>query len=118
MLVTARHWTAQYEWYAHRRMATEAGVAPAIIDAIAEGREPEFADDRESLVYRFARTLVKELTVGQELFDEALAALGEVTLVDLVGVLGYYAFVSITLNVFDVDIPDGGVPELKPLAPR
>ena len=44
ILVVARHWTAQYEWFAHHRIALEEGLAPAICDAIADGRRPNFED--------------------------------------------------------------------------
>ena len=34
ILVTARLWSAQFEWWAHARLAREAGLDPAIIAAI------------------------------------------------------------------------------------
>ena len=39
IIITARHWTAQFEWSAHRRGALQAGLSPAVADAIAEGHE-------------------------------------------------------------------------------
>src|ERR1700756_225582 len=36
ILMTARYWTAQFEWTAHVRLALQAGLSQDIIDAIAE----------------------------------------------------------------------------------
>src|SRR5690242_3821031 len=51
ILMTARYWTAQFEWVAHVRLGLQAGLPQDAIDAIAERRAPSFADPDDQLVY-------------------------------------------------------------------
>jgi 4-carboxymuconolactone decarboxylase len=44
----------------------------------------------------------------------AVRELGEAGVVELVGVLGYYTLVSMTLNAFEIGLPEGEAPELEP----
>lgn len=114
ILVTARAWSAQYEWYAHKKMALEAGLDAAIIDAINHRRVPDFDDAKAQLVYEFSESLHENRVVPQPLYDKALTILGERGVVELVGLLGYYTLVSMTLNTFEVELPDGEVSDLVP----
>jgi 4-carboxymuconolactone decarboxylase len=107
ILVTARTWSAQFEWYAHKKMALEAGLEPAIVDAINHRRTPVFDDAKARLVYDFATVLNRDRKVPEALYREAVATLGETGVVELVGLLGYYTLVSMTLNAFDVGLPEG-----------
>ena len=113
ILVTARYWTAHYEWYAHKRLALKAGLDPAVIDAIADRRAPALGDAKAQAVYDFSTTLHTTRTVPASLYASAVAALGEQGVVDLVGLLGYYTLVSMTLNAFDIGLPEGEQPELS-----
>jgi 4-carboxymuconolactone decarboxylase len=110
ILVSARHWTAQFEWWAHVRLAREAGIADAVIEAIRTRQTPELADPESRIVYRFAAAMLENGRADDTLFAEAKATLGERGLVDLVGIVGYYALVSLTLNAFEVPVPDGTLP--------
>ncbi len=112
ILVTARFWTAQYEWYAHRREALKAGVDPAVIAAIAARRVPDLPDPRARVVYDYATALHTGHRVPQALHDEAVRLLGEAGVVELVGLLGYYTLISMTLNAFAIGLPEGEQPEL------
>lgn len=114
ILVTARHWTSHYEWFVHKSEALKAGLDPAVIDAIAKRRRPAFTDPRATAVYDYAIALIETHAVPQPVHDEAVAALGEAGTVELVGVLGYYALVSMTLNAFEIGLPEGELPELGP----
>ncbi|HUZ71775.1 MAG TPA: carboxymuconolactone decarboxylase family protein [Stellaceae bacterium] len=111
ILVTARHWTAQYEWYAHRRMGEQAGLDPAIADAIAAGRRPERLSPDETIVYDFASELLQTAEVSDKNYDAVRARFGERGVVELVCTLGYYSTVSMILNVHRHPVP----PEAKPL---
>ena len=113
ILVVARMWTSHFEWAAHKAEALKAGLDPAVIDAIAARAEPSFGDDGEALVYRFARTVLTEHRVGDDDYRTIVAALGETAVVELVGTLGYYGLVSMTNNVFAIDLPPGTAPELQ-----
>ena len=116
ILITARAWDAQYEWYAHHRMAMEAGLDPAVAAAIAEGHRPPVLRADEAVVYEFCTELRANRNVSDATLAAALELLGEQGVVDLIAVSGYYDVVSMTLNVAEVPLPDGVSPPLKPLA--
>lgn len=105
ILVTARHWSSEYEWQAHKKIGLEAGLSTELVDAIRTEAEPLFSHNDESVVYRVATTLLSEKQINQDLYDEAYRILGRDGLIDLVGVLGYYGLISMTINVFDIDAP-------------
>ncbi len=115
ILITARYWGAQYEWFAHHRLAMQAGLNPSIAQDVAEGRVPAGMKEDEAIVYRFTRELHLKHFVSDETFKLARDKLGEQGVVDLIGVNGYYVLVSMTLNVDRTPIPGGGPALLKPL---
>jgi 4-carboxymuconolactone decarboxylase len=114
ILVTARFWTAHYEWYAHKREALKAGIAPSIIDAIATRATPVFDDTRAAAVHAYASALLASGRVGDALHAKAAREIGTTGVVELVGIIGYYSLVAMTLNAFEIDLPEGVTPELKP----
>ena len=113
ILVTARYWTAQFEWYAHEPMARDGGLAQPIIDAIRERLPPPGMKDDERAVYDFCMEAYALHRVTDATYARAVDVLGEQAVVELVGVIGYYCLVSLTLNVFQVGLPDGEKPALK-----
>ena len=115
IIVTARHWTSQYEWYAHHRAALAAGVSPAIADAIAQGKRPTGMQADEDAVYTFCSELLNTKQVSDATFAAAKNAVGEKGVVDLIGVMGWYQVVSMLLNTDRYPLPDGAQPGLKPL---
>ena len=110
ILTTAVIWRAEFEWYAHKPIALEAGVAPEVVAALLEGREPRFQHEDEAVVHAFARTLHLERRIPDGLYERAMRVLGQDAVVDLTGLLGYYTLISMTLNVFEVALPDGATP--------
>lgn len=114
ILCTARYWTAQYEWYAHRELALTAGLDSAIIDAIAAGQRPAKLSREEQIVYNFASELLSTKQVGDASFAAAKDAFGQNGVVDLIGTMGYYSLVAMALNVNRTSLPPGAVP-LAPL---
>jgi 4-carboxymuconolactone decarboxylase len=115
IIITARHWTSQFEWLAHRRGALQAGLSPDIADAIAEGRRPATMAPDEAAVYNFATELLEKKQVSDATFAAAKGLLGERGVVDLINVMGWYGTVSMLLNVDRYPLPDGVQAELKPL---
>ena len=115
IITTARHWTSQYEWYAHRRAAQNAGLSQSIIDAVAAGTRPASMAADEQAVYDFVSELLATKQVSDATFKAAKDRFGERGVVDLIGVSGYYQLVSMLLNVDRYPLPDGVQPELKPL---
>ena len=115
IIMTARHWTAHYEWYAHKNAALSAGLDPAIVAAIAAGRRPESMQADEQAVYDFCAELLSDHRVSDATLDAAIDALGERGVVDVIGTVGYYGLVSLVLNVDEYPLPEGVEPELEPL---
>jgi len=116
ILITAREWTSQYEWYAHYPLALKAGLDAKLADELALGQRPSAMTDDEAAVYDFCVQLHRTRNVDDAAFDRALALFGEQGVVDLIGVSGYYTAVSMTLNVAHVMPPDGVPLPLKPLS--
>jgi 4-carboxymuconolactone decarboxylase len=112
ILVTARHFTAHYEWWAHKRLALKGGLDPKIIDDIRDRRTPEFDDPKARMIYDVAKSLHEGHRLSQALYDEAVEMLGERGVVEIIGLCGYYTMVSMTLNTFEFGLPDGEVSEL------
>ena len=115
ILVTARYWTAQYEWTAHRKLAMQAGISPAAADAIAAGKKPASLEPDQEVVYNFSTELLHTKQVSDGTYKAALDKLGERGVVDLTALVGYYQFVSMMLNLDRYPLPDGAKPELPQL---
>jgi 4-carboxymuconolactone decarboxylase len=107
IVVVAARWKAEFEWWAHARMAREHGVADGIVDAISRGETPAFAADDERRVYEFARQLMADGRVDDPTYAGAVELLGNQGVVELVSLCGYYTLVSFTLNAFAVPLPPG-----------
>lgn len=114
IIMTGAHWRSEYEWYAHERLALEAGLETAIVAAIAAGRRPPNMQADEAVLYDFCNELLKEGRVSDEAFAAAIEAFGERGVVDLTGTLGYYSLVSLVLNVDEHPLPDGAAPQFEP----
>jgi 4-carboxymuconolactone decarboxylase len=115
ILITARHWTVQFEWQAHHKAALAAGLSPAIIDALAAGKRPAPMQPDEEAVYNFCTEVLSTKQASDAAFQAAVEKFGERGVVDMLGVVGYYQFVSMLLNVDRYPLPEGAQPELKPL---
>ena len=107
ILIVAAKWKAQYEWWAHERIARREGLDEEVINSVKAETPPDYSNPTEAVVYNFARELLDEHRVSDSLYDEAVELLGETGVVELVVLLGYYTLVSMTLNVFEVPVPAG-----------
>ena len=112
IILTGAHWRAQFEFWAHARAAARAGVSDAVIEAVRTGAAPPVEGDA-STVHAFVTELLRTQRVSDATYARALQAFGEQGVVDLVGTVGYYSLVSMTLNVFEVALPDGETPPFK-----
>jgi 4-carboxymuconolactone decarboxylase len=110
IITVGARWKAEFEWWAHARMARRHGVPDAVVDAIARGDEPPFTADDERMIYAVASQLVKTGGVGKDAYDAARELLGDAGMVELVSLCGYYTLVSFVLNAFDVPLPPGVEP--------
>src|SRR6187455_2522522 len=100
ILCTARLWRAQYEWFAHEPMALKAGVSQQSVSDLKAGRVPKKAKKDERAIYDFVQELYKARRVTDKTYKRVHAFLGDAATVELVGILGYYSLISMTLNVF------------------
>ena len=110
IIVVGAAWKAGYEFAAHGPMAIRAGVSREVVEALARGEAPSFDRDDERIVYEFATELVENRRVGGERYAAAIELLGESGTVELVGTLGYYTLVCMTLNAFEVPLGEGMEP--------
>ena len=115
ILITARLWSQNFEWHAHRAIAEKAGLEVSVIEAIAEARRPaEMAAD-EAVIWDFLDELSRTRSVSEPTYQRALQAFGERGIIDLCGIHGYYSLLAIVLNVSQAPLPDGAKPGLMPL---
>jgi 4-carboxymuconolactone decarboxylase len=112
ILVAARFCTPQYAWFIHEPHARKLGIASAVIDAIRERRTPDFSREDERAVYDMTLELNTTHSLSEANFRRGMTLFGERAMVELVSAIGFYAMVAMTLNAFDVQVPDGK----KPLA--
>lgn len=107
ILMTARWWSSQFEWYAHQPLALEAGLSPDVVDALHAGTRPAAMQADEAIVYDFSTELRDRRRVSDTTFAAAVSAFGERGVMDLIAVMGYYDIVSMALNVDGYPLPDG-----------
>lgn len=112
IIVTARRWNSQIEWYIHADAARKAGLSQAVIDALKAAEEPPFDDEAEFIVYEFARQLQQHGTVEPAVYARAVELWNAAGVVELTAVVGYYTMVSMTLNVHEIPMPDDQPPPL------
>jgi len=106
IIVTGRHWRSNVEWVAHERMARDEGISDEVIQAVFEQRLPENAPEDETLTIEVCRALHESHDLPRQLYDRAIAMWGEQGLMDIIQTIGFYTFVSMTLNSFNIPTAD------------
>lgn len=114
ILITARHWTQQYEWSLHYPIAIVSGVDPAVADAIADGRRPQGMPEDQEILYDFCTELIQDKSVSDATYARALSTFGEKGVIDAVSITGYYTLLAMVLNTARTP-PDPGTSTLAPL---
>ena len=109
-LVVGSHWRAQFEWWAHERLAKQAGVSEAVIAAIKHGERPDFSNADEAGAYDAASELYRTQRLTEASYAKAVQRFGEAGVFELIALVGYYSLVSLLLNGFDVPLPAGETP--------
>ena len=112
ILLTARHWSQQFEWYVHQPAALKAGLSERIVGAVADDQRPDAMSDEETIVYDFTTELLRLQDVSDGTFARARERFGDTGIIDMIGVAGYYAFLSMMMNVARTAVPDSKVPRL------
>lgn len=110
ILVVGRFHSAQYEWFAHERRALEAGIDAETVEAIRQRRTPALVRDDEQLVYDVVTELLATRRLATASYARAQTLLGTERLVELIAGAGFYTMVALTINAFEIDVPEGGRP--------
>ena len=114
ILMTARHWTQNYEWAAHAPIAEREGLKPAIIEAIADGRRPANMADDEATLYDFCTELFRNHGVSDATYTRMLSHFDEIGVIDTIGIMGYYSMLAMVMNTARTPLRDGQTPGLAP----
>src|SRR5688500_8026075 len=114
ILITARHWTQNYEWDAHHQLALKGGLREEIARAVAEGRRPEPMAEDEEILYNFCTELHQNKSVSDATYARMVKAFGEQGVIDAIGISGYYTLLAMVLNTARTPVPAGRAPGLAP----
>ncbi len=110
--MVARHWTAQFEWYAHAPQAIKAGVSKEVIEAIRDRRHPAFEKKDEEAVYEYFTELLDARKVSDKTYKALLAQVSQEAAIELTTIAGFYATVAMLIVAFEADLPEGEKPQL------
>lgn len=110
ILVTGSFWKSGFEWAIHAPIALEKGLSKENIEAIRKGTTPNFTQEDERITYEVSRQIHETHEVTDKTYARAIDILGQQAVVELVGILGYYTLISMTINAFRVPLPDGVAP--------
>ncbi|RLV49978.1 carboxymuconolactone decarboxylase family protein [Nocardioides mangrovicus] len=106
ILVVAARWDSDFERYAHEAVGRAAGLSDEAISAIRAGEPLVVEDPDEALVARLTTRLAHDGDLDDAEYAEAVTALGEAQLFELLTLVGYYATLALQLRVFRVAAPD------------
>jgi 4-carboxymuconolactone decarboxylase len=112
ILITARHWSQQFEFYMHRPMALNAGLRGELVDAVADRRRPSSLQDEERIIFDFCDELLRTQSVSDATYGHAVQAFAEQGVIDLTSVVGYYSLLAMVMNVARTPLPAGADPPL------
>ena len=114
ILIAARHWTNNFEWAAHSTLAGKAGLDPAILAAVADGRRPEHMAEDEALIFDFCTELLHNQSVSDTTYARMLSKFGESGIVEAASLEGYYTYLSMIMNTARSPVAAGTKPALTP----
>lgn len=110
ILIVGAHWKADFEFWAHKNIGLDVGLSEEEIEAVRIGAPVPLSDAAELAAVDLARELLANGKVSNTVYREAANALGDAGLVELVYLVGYYCLISLSLNVFDIGVPEGEAP--------
>lgn len=112
IIISARHWTAQFEWVAHAKKAILAGVSTEVVEAIRDRRRPRFERRDEETAYDFLTELYENKRVSDATYQALLGQIGAAGCIELTTIAGFYSTVAMLIVAFEVDLPAGVAPPL------
>ncbi|HEX4643192.1 MAG TPA: hypothetical protein VH161_06980 [Candidatus Acidoferrales bacterium] len=114
ILLMARQWTQQFEWYSHQALALKADIKPETIKSIAEGQRPTAMSPDQEMVYEFITEIRLHQGVSDSVYERVLNRFGEQGVIDIAGLCGYYTTLAMLMNVARTPVPAGVTPPLAP----
>ena len=117
ILIIARQWRSQVEWFAHAPLSVKAGLSPDIVAELKAGNRPSNMPPEEAVVYDFVTELTTKHAVSDETFERAKKLLGEQQVVDLTTVAGTYISIAMVLAMSEESVPPGKELPFKPGEP-
>ncbi len=112
ILATAREIRSQYEFYAHARLARQAGLAESTIQAIAHGTAPQGLSGDEEKLVRYVQELLQNHKISDATFNAVRDRFGMQKTLEITGLVGHYLLVGQILAAFEVELPPGEKPEI------
>ncbi|SRR5579875_288893 len=110
VLITARHWSAQYAWFAHEQAALAAGLAPELVEALRNRRVPNFTRDDERVIYEIVTELYESRRLSDSSFERARLHFDLEVLIEAITAAGFYTMAAMVINAFDAPVPGGRQP--------
>ena len=107
VITVGAYWQAGFEWHVHAPLALAAGLDAAAVEALRTGGVPHFVAEDEQAVWRFCHHLLHDRAVPDATYRTVVELLGAPSVVELVGVLGYYGLICMTIKAFEVPVPPG-----------
>ena len=107
IITTARHWSAQFEWYAHAPKAMHAGLSEEVVEAIRLQQPPKFTATDEQAVYAFVTELHARHRVSDANYQAVVDAIGNTGAIELTAIVGFYTTVAMLIVTFDPPLPAG-----------
>lgn len=106
ILLVARSWRCDFEWYAHEPIGRRSGLSDHIIESVHAGEPPELDDPKTNAVHEVTIELLSTKELSDSTFEAGRAALGDRQFVELVSLVGYYGLLAGILNAFEVGLPE------------
>ena len=113
IITVGRVYGSDYEWFIHAKRAIEFGINAAAVEDMRNNRVPIFANEDETLIYEIAKELAETRQLADASYQRAFDHFGKEAMVELAALVGFYHTVSIVLNVFRVEAPEGDPHPLK-----
>jgi 4-carboxymuconolactone decarboxylase len=107
IVIVGAHWRSGFEWSVHAPIAEKAGIDPDVLEAIRTGARPSLVRTDERAVYRFSQELLETKRISEDAYKEVVELVGTQGAVELVGILGYYTLICMTINAFEIPTADG-----------
>lgn len=107
IITAGAYWKAGFEWHVHAPIAVKAGLNAEAVEALRTGSTPHFVEEDEQAVWRFCHHLLHDREVADATYKTVQDLLGPASTVELVGVLGYYGLICMTIKAFEVPVPVG-----------